>query len=679
MATEVATLTFKANTADLERAEKALDGVTQSGKETASAIERLAKENRELSVSAKDTKKQIEGLNKEARESQSRFNLLEKELKEVKSAHDALKASMITGSQGQKDFTNQTQKATDSTRRMRGVAGQLGFQVQDIAVQLQSGTNAMIVFGQQGSQIAGAFGPGGAILGAVIAVGAAVGTMLVASFSNGTQSAKDLKAEIEGLTENFDALGEAARTVFIRELTKEMDDHIETLDELKLQYIASRNELAKLVRMLSHPLLTNNAESTLLLYNELIKEQTIITQDLAKAVEDSKNKITAAGDKLDLLTGKKKEETTETKRQIEDIKRYVERMQEQAATIGLNTIELAKYKAVQMGANATQMQSILLSAQRIAQYTAEQEAIKKATVEAEKQKKIEEQSAQRKTQDQSRLDEKIKQIIDGEARKAEAEQAATDQRAVQIAESLMSEEEQIRMSYERRSQIILDSTLLTGQQVNEAMAALEIERQDKLREIKDKSAEEDRARSAQTTSQLLAFEDILLQGKSEKQKTAYRLAVNLASAEKRQNAAKIISDSYAAAMSAYKALAGIPIIGPALGAAAAALILGAGVSYAAKSLTGRALGGQVRDGESYVVGERGPEVLTMGGSGRITTNEKIRNSSSNDSGGVKQANITFQISTVDAQGFNDLLDSRRGQIINMINTALYHQGRGAIA
>jgi len=666
MATEVATLTFKANTADLERAEKALDGVTQSGKETASAIERLAKENRELSVSAKDTKKQIEGLNKEARESQSRFNLLEKELREVKSAHDALKASMITGSQSQKDFTNHTQKATDSTRRMRGVAGQLGFQVQDIAVQLQSGTNAMIVFGQQGSQIAGAFGPGGAILGAVIAVGAAVGTMLVASFSNGSQSAKDLKAEIDGLTENFEALGEAARAVYIRELTKEMEDHIETLDELKLKYISSRNELAALGRLFG-----DNADR--------IKEQTKITQDLAKAVEDYEKKITVTGEKVDLLTGNKKEETTETKRQIEDIKRYVERMQEQAATISLNTIELAKYKAVQMGANATQMQSILLSAQRIAQYTAEQEAIKKATVEAEKQKKIEEQSAQRKTQDQNRLDEKIKQITDGEARKAEAEQAATDQRAVQIAESLMSEEEQIRMSYERRSQIILDSTLLTGQQVNEAMAALELERQDKLRAIKDKSAEEDKARSAQTTSQLLAFEDILLQGKSEKQKTAYRLAVNLASAEKRQNAAKIVSDSYAAAMGAYKALAGIPIIGPALGAGAAALILGAGVSYAAKSLTGRALGGQVRGGESYVVGERGPEVLTMGGSGRITTNEKIRNSSSGDSGGVKQANITFQISTVDAQGFDDLLDSRRGQIVNMINTALFDQGRRAIA
>jgi uncharacterized 2Fe-2S/4Fe-4S cluster protein (DUF4445 family) len=69
------------------------------------------------------------------------------------------------------DLDDAHQKASKSMGNARRTAGQLGFQVQDIAVQLQSGTNAMIVFGQQGSQIAGAFGPGGAILGAVIAVG----------------------------------------------------------------------------------------------------------------------------------------------------------------------------------------------------------------------------------------------------------------------------------------------------------------------------------------------------------------------------------------------------------------------------------------------------------------------------------------------------------------------------
>jgi hypothetical protein len=36
-------------------------------------------------------------LNKEARESQARFNLLEKEFREVKAANDALAASLLKG------------------------------------------------------------------------------------------------------------------------------------------------------------------------------------------------------------------------------------------------------------------------------------------------------------------------------------------------------------------------------------------------------------------------------------------------------------------------------------------------------------------------------------------------------------------------------------------------------
>ena len=608
MATEVATLTFKADTADLDRAEKALDGVAASGKRAQSSTD---------------------------------------------------------------NFSKATEQSGKSMKNMRGIAGQLGFQVQDIAVQLQSGTNAMIVFGQQGSQIAGAFGPGGAIVGAVIAVGAAIGTALVAHFGNGTQSAKDLRTEIEELTEDFDKLGDAARTVYIRELAAQMAEAEEqiqnTTEALKEANNALRDPAALEAANMLNP------------YVDMLVEARVKQQDLAKAEEDQIAVLEALKEKYDLITGAKKEEDKDATRRIEDVKRYVERMEEQAETIGLNTIELARYKAAQMGANEAQTQSILLSARRVEQYKAEQEAIKQAEAQKKKEAALAAAESRATSDDQKRLDQKVQQIINAEARKAEAEQAATDQRAVQIAESLMSEEEQISLSYERRSQIILGSTLLTGQQVNEAMAALELERQDKLRAIKDKSAAEDRERAAQTTTQLLAFEDMLMKGKSEKQKTAYRLAVNLASAEKRQNAAKIVSDSYAAAMGAYKALAGIPIIGPALGAGAAALILGAGVSYAAKSLTGRALGGQVRDGQSYVVGERGPEVLTMnGGGGRILPNEKLRGG-----GGGKtinqQANVTFQISTVDAQGFDELLDSRRGQIVNMINTALNESGKGALA
>jgi DNA repair exonuclease SbcCD ATPase subunit len=62
----------------------------------------------------------------------------------------------------------------NSMRNVRGVAQNLGWQLQDTAVQLQMGTSAFTVLSQQGSQMASAFGPGGALVGALIAVGGAM-------------------------------------------------------------------------------------------------------------------------------------------------------------------------------------------------------------------------------------------------------------------------------------------------------------------------------------------------------------------------------------------------------------------------------------------------------------------------------------------------------------------------
>jgi tape measure domain-containing protein len=182
-------------------------------------------------------------------------------------------------------------------------------------------------------------------------------------------------------------------------------------------------------------------------------------------------------------------------------------------------------------------------------------------------------------------------------------------------------------------------------------------------------------RQREQTSQLLAFEDVLLQGKNSALGEAYRIGVNYADKEKRETAAKIISDSYAAAMGAFKSLSGIPFIGPALGAAAAGGILAAGVSYSAKSLAGRALGGQVRGGESYVVGERGPEVLTMGSTGgKIIPNSAISNLPA--SGIINNtANVTFSITANDTRGFDELLLKRRGMIASLVQSSLNNLGR----
>ena len=73
----------------------------------------------------------------------------------------------------------------------------MSMQIQDIAVQLQSGTNFNCV-AQQGSQIASLFGAGGAFIGALLAVGLAIGGTFLPDFSSLKRQQKNLK-ELEEL------------------------------------------------------------------------------------------------------------------------------------------------------------------------------------------------------------------------------------------------------------------------------------------------------------------------------------------------------------------------------------------------------------------------------------------------------------------------------------------------
>lgn len=93
--------------------------------------------------------------------------------------------------------------SSEGLSKFRNAAGQVGFQVQDMVVQLQSGTSAFVAIGQQGSQLAGAFGPGGAVLGAVIALASAVGGVLYKSLTEAEGSSKDLEAAQKQLKDTF--------------------------------------------------------------------------------------------------------------------------------------------------------------------------------------------------------------------------------------------------------------------------------------------------------------------------------------------------------------------------------------------------------------------------------------------------------------------------------------------
>jgi len=94
--------------------------------------------------------------------------------------------------------------AKGGLRLMRGGLGQLGHQVQDVAVQLQMGQNALLVFGQQGGQVASLFGQNGAMVGALLAVGAALGTAFMPKIFDSKDALEELKKTAEETSKILD-------------------------------------------------------------------------------------------------------------------------------------------------------------------------------------------------------------------------------------------------------------------------------------------------------------------------------------------------------------------------------------------------------------------------------------------------------------------------------------------
>ncbi|HFQ8575083.1 TPA: tail protein (tape measure) [Klebsiella pneumoniae] len=156
---------------------------------------------------------------------------------------------------------NATSKVMSSG--LKGSVQQAGYQIQDFIVQVQGGQSALVAFSQQGSQLAGAFGPGGAIVGALIALGTVVAGTLISSL-NGGKSA-------------MDALKDAA---------ERMNDVI----SVSTQGIAAiSDKYANLARV--------NATAATLLRNQAAIEYNQAISKIPKAIGDAADSFLSFGDK----------------------------------------------------------------------------------------------------------------------------------------------------------------------------------------------------------------------------------------------------------------------------------------------------------------------------------------------------------------------------------------------
>ena len=81
---------------------------------------------------------------------------------------------------------------------------QAGYQVGDFAVQVASGGNAIVAFTQQGAQLAGMFGPAGAVAGAVLGIGGALVATLIPALTGSGDAAEGAIGKFLAYTDGLD-------------------------------------------------------------------------------------------------------------------------------------------------------------------------------------------------------------------------------------------------------------------------------------------------------------------------------------------------------------------------------------------------------------------------------------------------------------------------------------------
>jgi lambda family phage tail tape measure protein len=133
-------------------------------------------------------------------------------------------------------FSDQAYRAQQRIKRFASVGlQQAGYQVGDFIVQIQSGQNALVALGQQGSQLAGIFGTGGAVVGAGIAAATAIGMIFFEAYKTTNniktmdEASSDLSNTISELQDNLDKIADTKldetfgnMTGSIREMSKEL-------------------------------------------------------------------------------------------------------------------------------------------------------------------------------------------------------------------------------------------------------------------------------------------------------------------------------------------------------------------------------------------------------------------------------------------------------------------------
>lgn len=238
----------------------------------------------------------------------------------------------------------QLQRAAGSTvqKSFRGMRGQMqnfGYQMQDVAVQMQMGTNAMTIFSQQGSQLAAGFGPTGAIIGAGIAFVGMMGSLLLPSLFDGGKAVKELSEALKDLAKSTGLTKEQSQLLVLQE-NESIDAATKKLVTLKKEGIELRKnaKVTKIRLKIGQDSRNNDVNSAKVLkkINKDLLENTVLQQEQAKIVSDGAKNITIYTSALD-------QGIDEQKKWKDSNKDLTNELADQSRQIGQSNSQLIRY------------------------------------------------------------------------------------------------------------------------------------------------------------------------------------------------------------------------------------------------------------------------------------------------------------------------------------------------
>jgi hypothetical protein len=629
-------------------------------------------------------------------------------------------------------------QARGGFRAMRGATQQLSYQLQDVAVQAQAGTDGLRILAQQGPQILSIFGPAGAITGALVAFGALFASVLIPNLEDAEEEVDNLGDSLDrldriaartqggifALSDEFAELARRSAALAELELTvsmtkaqrgledqmgkikdaldisgvmsasiksfenykDELDGVVETSNEQKAVAVALKGRVGELARSIG--ITSRQTIGLVLAFKQFQAERTPETfqalnsevlrlskiadspnlfANFLEVFSDSAQGIYAATDALadyrkaqeELASGdftSKSEKEAERREQEALDRRLAKKMRFNARVLKQNerrneAIERQE-ASLQLFLNNEAERNLQKRAkdQQRADELMARARTDNAVIFAEKQRVLLDLEQARQILSQEQFLEYSKAMLEEFAAwKAEYHQREADRAALELAKQLEAQKTHLDRWKEQTAAAINDTSLLAT-----SMAiSLEQSMAGAFEGFLTGTMNAKEAFKEFVKGMLKSFLQAIAQMIAKRMALAVVEKLTGKAAAAGQAAyTGFISQSQVlmAGLNAFTSTAAIPVVGPALAPAAMATAIGVAsplaagaTAAAAAAATARSTGGQVRGGQTYLVGEQGPELLSMGTSGRISSNDQLKQAM----GGGESVQI---VNNIDARG-----------------------------